>query len=60
VRMWWNLQINHLRKSMELLLYQIEYSKAYDILRLMHTSVCNKVNKTGFVFLCFCLVLYVF
>jgi hypothetical protein len=60
VHMWWKLQINHSRKSIELLLYRIEYSKAYDILSLMHTSVHNKVNKTGFAVLCFCLVLYVF
>jgi hypothetical protein len=61
VHIWWKLQINRSRKNIELLLYRIEYSKTYDILSLMHTSVHNKVNKTDFAFfMFFCLVLYVF
>jgi hypothetical protein len=60
VHMWWKLQINHSRKSIELLLYRIECSKAYDILSLMHTSVHNKVNQTGFAFLCFFVWFYMF
>jgi hypothetical protein len=60
VHMWWKLQINHSQKSKELLLYRIEYSKAYDILSLMHTSVHNKVKKTGFAFLCSFVWFYMF
>jgi hypothetical protein len=53
VPMWWKLQINQSWKSIELLLYQIQCTKAYVILSLMHRSSHNKRNKTGLVFLWF-------